>query len=170
MLKNRELLIELLHDADEFANFKKIICPPIYFLGGSGCVLGNYLERATLDLDFVDIDYDASVGKVFRLFDRFDMLDTYVTPVADGFEKRAKVIEGFSYLKFYTLSKEDIIVSKLGRYSDKDKEDIDELIKDCDKELLENLIASIIDKENFSERIKEEFKKNVKKVMEKYYV
>lgn len=170
MLKNRELLMELLHDADDFAFFKKIKCPPIYFLGGSGCILGNYLERATLDLDFVDINYDASVGKVFRLFDRFDMLDTFVTPVADGFEKRSKFIEGFTYLKFYTLSKEDIIVSKLGRYSDKDKEDIGVLIEDCDKQLLKNLINFIISKEDFSERIKVEFIKNSKELLERYYV
>lgn len=40
-LKNRELLIELLQDADDFATLKKVNCLPIYFLGGSGCILGN---------------------------------------------------------------------------------------------------------------------------------
>ena len=87
ILKNKDILLELLHDADDFAYYKKIACPPIYFLGGSGCILGDYLDRGTLDLDFVDINYNSSVGKIFRLFDRFDMLDVYVTPVADGFEK-----------------------------------------------------------------------------------
>ena len=111
-LKNREILLELLHDADDFANFKKIKCPPIYFLGGSGCILGKYLDRATFDLDFIDINYNASAGKVFRLFDRFDMLDLYVTPVAENFEDRAIRLAGFSALEFYVLSKEDIIERK----------------------------------------------------------
>ncbi len=118
-LKNREILLELLHDADDFATLKKIECPPLYFLGGSGCILGEYLDRATFDLDFIDINYSASAGKVFRLFDRFDMLDLYVTTVAENFEERALSLSGFDTLKFYVLSKEDIIVSKLGRYSEK---------------------------------------------------
>ncbi len=94
--KGKELLRELLKDADDFATFKRIACPPIYLLGGSACILGGYLERATFDLDFIDIGYKASAGKVFRLFDRFDMLDLYVTPVAEGFEQRAALLEGFS--------------------------------------------------------------------------
>jgi len=170
VLKNKDILMELLHDADDFAYFKKIPCPPIYFLGGSGCILGDYLERGTLDLDFVDINYSASVGKIFRLFDRFDMLDTYVTPVADGFEKRAVLLTGFNYLEFYTLSKEDIIVSKLGRYSIKDQEDIDILISNCDRDLLSKLIKSIIDKKDFSQRVKEEFIKNSQLLREQYNV
>jgi hypothetical protein len=169
-LKNKDILIELLHDADDFARFKGVSCPPIYFLGGSGCILGDYVDRGTLDLDFVDMDYDASVGKIFRLFDRFDMLDRYVTPIADGFEERAKVLTGFTTLKFYTLCKEDIIVSKLGRYAEKDQEDIAILMYDCDKKLLNQLINNIIDKENFSNRVKVEFTKNSNLLKEKYNV
>ena len=169
-MKNKDILMELLHDADEFASFKKIECPPIYFLGGSGCILADYLCRATLDLDFVDINYDASVGKIFRLFDRFDMLDVYVTPIAKGFENRAIELKGFNYLKFYALSKEDIIVSKLGRYSEKDQEDISILIVDCDRILLRELIESVISKENFSKRIKEKFIENSNLLKELYNV
>lgn len=169
-MKNRDLLMELLHDADDFATLKKIKCPPIYFLGGSGCILGNYLDRATLDLDFIDINYEASVGKVFRLFDRFDMLDVYVTPIADGFESRAIKLEGFETLDYYVLSKEDIIVSKLGRFSDKDKEDIDTLIKECDLKKLNTLIQNVIERENFSDRIKAEFIKNSTDLRKRYNV
>ncbi len=168
--KNRELLMELLKDADDYAEFKKIECPPIYLLGGSGCILGGYLERATLDIDFVDINYSASAGKVFRLFDRFDMLDLYVTPIADGFSDRAKSLKGFSTLSYYVLSREDIIISKLGRYSDKDQEDIEELIKNADFELISALIKNIIDKKDFSERVKKEFIKNSFLFKEKYHV
>ena len=170
ILKNKDILLELLHDADDFAYYKKIACPPIYFLGGSGCILGDYLDRGTLDLDFVDINYNSSVGKIFRLFDRFDMLDVYVTPVADGFEKRAVPIDGFNYLEFYTLSKEDIIVSKLGRFSIKDQEDISILISSCDINLLVKLIESIISKEDFSQRVKEKFINNSKLLKELYNV
>ncbi|BEP29544.1 DUF6036 family nucleotidyltransferase [Helicovermis profundi] len=169
-LKNKDILLELLHDADDFAFLKKIKCPPIYILGGSGCILGDYLTRATLDIDFIDINYDASVGKIFRLFDRFDMLDTYVTPISTDFEKRSKFIDGFSYLKFYILSREDIIVSKLARYSIKDKEDIKELIKEADYKILNELIQNVINRKDFSKRIQMEFKKNSLKFKEKFNV
>lgn len=169
-LKNREFLIELLQDADDFATLKKITCPPIFFLGGSGCILGNYLDRATLDIDFIDINYDASVGKVFRLFDRFDMLDLFVTPIASGYEKRAIELNGFTTLKFYILSKEDIIVSKLGRYSQKDQEDIDLLINESDTQLLNELIQNVIDRDDFSNRVREEFIKNSNLLRKRYNV
>lgn len=169
-LKNRDLLLELIKDADDFASFKNLKCPPIYFLGGSGCILGNYLDRATFDLDFIDIEYEASAGKVFRLFDRFDMLDTYVTPIADGYEKRAVKLEGFRTLEYYVLSKEDIIVSKLGRYSDKDKEDIDLLMVECDRQLLDELIRNVINRKHFSERVRVEVIKNSDLLRKRYHV
>lgn len=168
--KNKEILLELLHDADDFATLKRIKCPPIYFLGGSGCILGNYLNRATFDLDFLDIDYNAAAGKVFRLFDRFDMLDIYVTPIAEDFEKRAVKLTGFETLAFFVLSKEDIIVSKLGRYSEKDREDIDILIKHSDKKLIARLIENVKNRDDFSERVKSEFIKNSKLMRDKYNV
>ncbi len=169
-LKNREILLELLHDADDFATLKKIKCPPVYFLGGSGCILGEYLDRATFDLNFIDINYSASAGKVFRLFDRFDMLDLYVTTVAQNFEKRAISLSGFDTLEFYVLSKEDIIVSKLGRYSEKDREDISTLIKDSNKDLLVQLIINVVNRQVLSNRIKQEFIKNSQLLRDEYNV
>lgn len=168
--KNKEVLMALLHDADEYATFKKIDCPPIYFLDGSGCVLGGYLDRATLDIDFIDINYSATVGKVFRLFDRFNMLDIYVTPIATGYETRAELLEGFTTLKYYVLSPEDIIVSKLGCYSEKDQEDINRLIERSDINIILSLIENVSDREDFSNRVKQEFIKNSFLFKEKYNV
>lgn len=135
----------------------------------SKAVLMELLRDAD-DLDFVDINYHSSVGKIFRLFDRFDMLDLYVTPVAKGFEERAKPLEGFKILNYFVLSKEDIIISKLGRYAEKDQEDIAVLVRECDHALLNTLIKNVIDQENFSERVKVEFVKNSCKFKEKYNV
>ncbi len=168
--KGKELLRELLKDADDFATFKRIECPPIYLLGGSACILGGYLERATFDLDFIDIGYKASAGKVFRLFDRFDMLDPCVTPVAEGFEQRATLLDGFTTLRYYVLSREDIVVSKLGRYDEKDRQDIEHLMGACDRALVDKLICSVMARENFSERVKEAFARNVALFKEQHNV
>jgi len=169
-MRNRDIILELLQDAEDFAKLKNIECPPIYFLGGSGCIMGEYFDRATTDINFLDINYSSSVGKIFRLFEKFDMLDLYVTPIADGFEKRAIKLSEFEFLDFFVLSKEDIIVSKLGRYSDKDIEDISKLIVDIDKKILIQLIDNVIYKKHFSERVKEYFIIHVKDLKERFNV
>lgn len=61
-------------------------------------------------------------------------------------------------------------MSKLGRYSEKDKEDIDVLIKKCDCQLLNELIQNVIDRDDFSVRIKEEFIKNSNLMRKQYNV
>ena len=48
---------------------------PIYFMGGSACLLGQYTERATMDFDFVDLDYSARLGKVFAHLRDYDVLE-----------------------------------------------------------------------------------------------
>jgi len=60
------------------------------------------------------------------------------------------------------LSKEDIILSKLGRYYQKDIEDISISLKEVDKKLLAKLIESVKLRENLSEKIREKFIENVK--------
>jgi hypothetical protein len=45
----------------------------IYLLGGSGCVLAGYLDRATRDFDIIDVDYDSRLGRVLKLLEPYDM-------------------------------------------------------------------------------------------------
>ncbi|WP_026895220.1 DUF6036 family nucleotidyltransferase [Clostridiisalibacter paucivorans] len=166
--KNREILFELLKDMENFADMKNIKYPPIYLLGGSGCIIAGYLDRATTDIDFIDMDYEATIGKLFRVLDRFDMLDTYLTTVPLDFKNRVIKIKDFKNI--YVLSKEDIIVSKIGRYSEKDIEDISILIKSSDKELIAKLINSVKNREDMSERVKKVFIKNTLLFKERFYV
>jgi len=46
-------LYAILLELDEYVGFKKVILPSIYLLGGTACVLGGYIERATTDFDYV---------------------------------------------------------------------------------------------------------------------
>ncbi len=59
---------------------------------------------------------------------------------------------------------------KLGRYSEKDKEDISALIKDSDKILIAKLIKIVESRDDFSERVKHEFMKNSKLLRAEYNV
>lgn len=168
--KNRAIILELLHDMEDFAQLKKLECPPIYLLGGSGCIVGGYINRATADIDLLDIGFPASAGRVLKLLGQFDVLDPYVTTVASRFEKRAIKQEEFKYISIFVLSKEDIISTKIGRYSEKDINDIKELMKDCDKTLLIELIQNILSRTDISVKVQQEFKKNILRFKEDFHV
>jgi len=158
--KNKEILLELFRDMEDFSEMKKIHYSPIYLLGGSGCIIAGYLDRATTDVDFLDMNYNANMGRIFRILDRFDMLDIYLTTIPLDFEERVIKLENFKNI--YVLSKEDIILSKLGRYSQKDIEDISTLLKDADKKLIVKLIELVRSRKNLGKKVREKFIENVK--------
>lgn len=157
--KSKDILVQILDDMEAFAEMKGIEYPPIYLLGGSGCIIGEYLSRATTDFDLLDMEYDASMGRLLRLLDRYDFLDIYLTTIPEDFKQRAKKIN--NYKNVYVLSREDMVLSKIGRYSEKDVEDISILIKDIDRDLLTGLIEKVIGRNNISERVKEVFISNL---------
>ena len=161
--KNREVLIDILHDMEDFAQLKGLKCTPIYILGGSGCIVGGYIDRATMDFDIMNMDYPAYVGRIFRLLGEVDYLELILTTVAPELESRAKRLEEFKYLDIFVLSKEDIIVTKIGRYSEKDVSDIQELIKSSDKYLILKLINEVSQRIDIGEKIRDEFIKNATK-------
>lgn len=159
-VKNKNILMEVLHDMEDFAKLKGLSCPPIYLLGGSGCIVGGYINRATLDFDILDMDYSASTGRIFKMLGDVDYLDLNLTTIAPGFKERAVKIKEFVYLEIYVLSKEDIITTKIGRYSEKDMEDISKLIKYSSKDLVLKLINIIMDRADISPKVRKIFIKN----------
>ena len=67
MSMDKQALILALKDMEDFAMLKKIGCPPIYLLGGCACIIGGYLDRATRDIDMLDLGYSSKVGRLFRI-------------------------------------------------------------------------------------------------------
>ncbi|MFZ5354335.1 MAG: hypothetical protein ACOZCL_16660 [Bacillota bacterium] len=61
--KNREILMEILRDMEDFASMKNIEYPPVYLLGGSRCIIAGYFDRATTDIVFLDMGYTAAIGR-----------------------------------------------------------------------------------------------------------
>ncbi|MDD5603761.1 MAG: DUF6036 family nucleotidyltransferase [Eubacteriales bacterium] len=166
--KTRDILMQILDDMDSFAAMKDLKYPPLYLLGGSGCIIAGYLDRATTDMDLLDMDYTAGIGRLFRILEKYDLLDLYLTTIPEDFKKRAVKIEG--YHNIYVLSREDIILSKVGRYSEKDIEDISIMMADSDKNLLREMIAAVLNRENISPRIKNVFIQNLSLFRERYDV
>lgn len=132
----------------------------VYLLGGSGCIVGDYIHRKTVDIDIVDINYEARLGKILNILSPYDMIDIECGTIPPLYKDRAKQVGDFKVIKAYVLSPQDIIVSKLGRYNQKDKRDIEVLmkyctiqdIKGCIDETLSNLPDSII-KEKLKDNI-----------------
>ena len=166
----RENLIEVLHEMEEVTKLFKLEPFDIYIMGGSACILGEYTNRATLDIDFVDLGYPAKYGKAFSLLRDYDMLEYQSTILAPSYKQRAVKLEEFNYINVYILSKEDVVISKIIRLAEKDIEDLNQIVPKCDKVLLNDIINEIIDRDDLFESKKSEFVKKLKIFKEKYNV
>jgi hypothetical protein len=161
---------EIIEDMEKVAMVLDVKPFPIYFLGGSACILGGYAKRATRDFDFVDLMYPAEYGKVLRYLNDFDMLEYESTILAPSYKKRAKKLEEFTYLKIFVLSREDIVVSKIVRMGKKDIADMDILMKECDRDLIDKIINEVLNREDLYDSKKKAFKKYLSIFRERYNV
>lgn len=169
-MQNYEAMANVIHDMEQIAQLFKIEPFPIYFLGGSACILGQYTDQMTRDFDLVDLHYPATLGRVLRYLNDFDMLEYESTILAPSFRARAKKLEQFTYLEIYTLAREDIIVSKIIRMDPKDIEDINELMKDSDKGTINIIIDEVLKRNDLFDSKREAFQKNLIIFREKYNV
>lgn len=165
---NYSQLMKDIKDMELFAKALGIEPFDIYFLGGSGCIIGQYISRQTFD--FLDLNYDSKVGKVFRVLGDFDFLALEFTTIGVKYKERAKKLKELEYLRGYVLSREDIIASKIGRYSEKDKRDIELLLEQSDRALVLEVIEEVISREDLTDRTKENFLKNVEDFRRDYCV
>lgn len=166
----RDNLIEVLHEMEEVTKLFKLDPFDIYIIGGSACMLGQYTTRATLDVDFVDLGYPAKYGKVFVLLRDYDMLEYESTILSPTYKERAIKLDEFKYINVYILSKEDVAISKIIRLAEKDLEDLEQIIPKCNKEILNNIIAEVINREDLFESKKTEFIRKLEIFREKYNV
>ena len=113
-----------------------------YIVGGSALVLMGYSIRSTHDIDVLE-RYPKEIS---TLFDKYDMntdVVAYMDSFPMGFEERARLINvPTKKVQFYTLSLEDIVISKL--CTTRGKQDLldinsENIIKDIDWEHLEEL-------------------------------
>lgn len=166
----RDNLIEVIHEMEEVTKLFKLEPFDIYIIGGSACVLGKYTNRATLDIDFIDLGYPSKYGKAFSLLRDYDMLEYESTILSPTYKQRAIKLNEFKYINVFILSMEDVAVSKIIRLSEKDIEDLNQIVPKCDKEVLNNIINEIIDRKDLFESKKLEFIKKIKIFKEKYNV
>ena len=161
---------ERLFDMEKAAQFFEIQPFDIFLMGGAACILGKYTERATRDFDFIDQDYPSKIAKAFVQLRDFDMLEYESTLVSPKYKVRAKKLEEFKYINVFLLSAEDIIVSKIIRLEEKDKEDIDALIKIADIDLINQIIDEVLSRDDLYESKKQGFIQQLLTFREEYHV
>ncbi len=169
-MNNYEFIVQELKNMEKLAKVLEVKTFPIYFLGGSACILGKYTQRATRDFDFIDLNYPANLGKVFRYLGDFDLLEYESTILAPTYINRAKRLTQFNYLEIYILSREDIIVSKIIRMETKDIEDIDILIKQSNKIIISQIIDEVLERNDLYQSKKDAFLEKLPIFKEKYNV
>jgi len=116
-----------------------------YIVGGSALIFMGLISRATRDIDTLE----AFPPEIREIFEKYDMnldVQAYETNFAFDFKRRAKRIEiDTRVVDYYTLSPEDIVVSKLcSDYSDSREHDWDdirtpEILEKIDWNLLEKI-------------------------------
>lgn len=89
------------------------------------------------DLEFIDIGYNSTVGKILNYLQPYDLLDINHAEISHNFKERANLLDNFENIKIYTLSREDIIASKIDRYEEKDRKDIQTLMDNADLDMID---------------------------------
>lgn len=141
---NVKKLLELLQSISKYVDLKI----KIYALGGTALTLLN-IKKSTLDID-INIDTNKEHEYISRLFEQigFEKVGSirWITQEGLAFDvfhgsnilgtnllpdclNLSKFINSFGYIELYTLSLQDIIISKLARGDSRDFDDIKAIFK-----------------------------------------
>jgi len=119
----------LLHPDDEKFN--------VIIVGGSALILGDYTQNVTKDIDVISATKD-----LHELFWKYDMncdVTAYMNSFPLNYEDRLVPLMEGKKIIFYSLSLEDIAISKLCGGRPNDLEDLEVIADKIDWKLLENL-------------------------------
>lgn len=141
---NVKKLLELLQSISKYVDLKI----KIYALGGTALTLLN-IKKSTLDID-INIDTNKEYEYISKLFEQigFEKVGSirWITQEGLAFDvfhgsnilgtnllpdclNLSKFINSFGYIELYTLSLQDIIISKLARGDSRDFDDIKAIFK-----------------------------------------
>jgi len=128
-LRKLDIDASLLHPNDEM--FSVII------VGGSALILGDYTQNVTKDIDVIGATKD-----LHNLFWKYDMncdVSAYMSNFPMKYEDRLVLFMEGKKIVFYTVSLEDIVISKLCGGRPTDLEDVATVANNIDWDLLEIL-------------------------------
>ena len=173
---NRNELFEKLKKADEEAfmvcdNHSKI---DVVIGGGSVLMINDLLPtRQTLDIDTIGNPYGGhpELKEIFEKYEINPRMNAFLFSLADNWESRlTKVNMETKILDYYTLSLEDLVISKLNSHRPRDFNDIIEkkVIDKINWELLQKIIDDGEVDNSFDKRRYEEFLQRYEKYKKMY--
>jgi hypothetical protein len=100
----------------------------VILIGGAGLILRYHLERATRDIDVLEAISGPrgslqAVGTLMAIHG-FHIVSESLLTLHPDYEARLEKVADFSCIEVYTLSAYDYAITKLGRGSEKDMDDI----------------------------------------------
>lgn len=147
---NKEELIKnlLAFDRDAYLQYGNTkIAYECYIVGGGAMLVMGLIPRATHDIDVLW----CTAKELISLMQKYDMnmnVTTHIGCFADDYVSRAVKLDlNTKIIDFYTLSLEDLVVSKLASGREKDFEDIKQkaVIERIDWDKLDKLIDLAIE-------------------------
>ena len=113
-MKAKDIIERLIRlDEDVELSFPEDIMFKCYIVGGGALMIMGYVARATHDIDILEV----IPGSLRKMFSKYDMncdVAAYSDNFPLGYEERAKRIDIKTHrIEFYTLSLEDLVISKL---------------------------------------------------------
>jgi len=158
----RERLEQL--DADAASMFHDEVKYHVFIAGSGALILMDYTSRATSDIDVID-----ATKALYSLFIKYQMnthISAHINSFPFNFEERVGLLFSGEKIDFYTVSLEDIVISKLCAGRPPDYDDLKEAAGFLDWDKLEALVSD--EDEMRTVRISERQYLDFKHAYEKY--
>lgn len=142
---NRDEMISRLKELDEEASllFDSSERIRLVIVGGGALVLMEYLSRSTHDIDVLSVP--SHLHGLLKHYDINSDVQAYINNFPYNYEDRIKKLDiDTKVIDFYTASLEDVVITKLCSYREKDQQDIEapDVIKNINWELLHELAVN----------------------------
>jgi len=112
----------------------------VYISGGCALILAGYTSRATSDIDVIDAS-----RVLYSLFSKYQMnghIAAFINSFPFNFEDRVELILKGEKIDFYSVSLEDVVISKLCAFRPSDKDDLKAVAKYVNWDKLELLATN----------------------------
>lgn len=117
----------------------------IYLVGGGALILQSFIPRSTHNIDTINVKNN-SLSELMEKYDINANSNAYLDCFANDYQSRAvKLNLGTKVIDYYTLSLEDVVISKIAAGREKDIEDINNknVVKAINWELLGQLANTV---------------------------
>jgi len=112
----------------------------LYIAGGGALILMDYTSRATSDIDVIN-----ATKALYSLFDKYQMnghIAAHINSFLFNYEERVELLWSGEKIDFYTVSLEDVVISKLCAGRPPDYDDLKAVAKYVDWCKLDALVSN----------------------------